>query len=257
MSTHKYSPSVMCAIAVTAAAALLSGCAAGTEGSAPVGSPDSQRCAQIERIPASPDADLVEVVVDRTSSARSELSLPPRLTATLTAAQQHSDDRGTSLQVISVNGTGAATMPSVVYPLDPMPGDSSPMADDARALALQCAGEWVGRAAAAEGTGTDLVAALATAERQRPARIVVISDGVHATTDLDLNTPPDDPSAAAAHAGRLAPQLVAATTPVTWFDMGERQPPMSQDHRQRLATFWQALLGQRLDIDTRTGSAEG
>lgn len=246
------------ALTASAVASFSTACSEASDAStAPASAISAQQCAKVERANPGPQADLIEFIGDWTGSARTELQLPPGLIAALVAAQKQSGDRGTALQVINVNGAGVQTKPSTVYPLDPSPGDTSPMGDDARTQALQCVPEWIGRSAGAEGPGTDLLSALATAERQRPTLTIVMSDGVNTTSELNLDNPSDDPAAEALRVGQLAPDLVNSSTPITWFNMGERQPPMSQDHRGLLMRFWQALLGQRLAIDTRTGSAQG
>lgn len=230
----------------------------------PTANPDASAeiCADAEGAPVDPEAARVVLVIDRTPTARTDLSTPPDLTAVITDIQQQGVEtkKGSAFQTVGVTGTGE--YPSLGEPvsLDLNPGQTSRSAKDLRSLLLgACVPGWVsGDAYTPSGAGTDLFGALLAAQQQGPTQIVVMSSGLNSTPVADFTTPPTDPAAAAARVKSEFPEFADWSIPVTWFNLGEPNPPLSAQDRGRLISFWESLIGEEhLDLNTREGTAGG
>lgn len=207
------------------------------------------------------DAQLVVVVIDRTASARTNLAEPPDLQATIAKIQAKGVEDGTGSQLQTLNVTASGRFPSIGKPmsLDLRPGDTSQNAKKLRSKILDdCVpGVLFSGDSAAPGSNTDLLGALLAADQQKPAEIVVVSSGLNSTAQADLSTPPADPAQLADSVKQAVPAFASWTTPVRWFNLGEPNPPLSAPDRDRVMAFWKALLGDKLDPNTREGAPAG
>lgn len=230
----------------------------------PPASPDasSELCADAEGAPVNPEAARVVLVVDRTPTARTDLSTPPDLTAVITDIQQQGVEtqKGSAFQTVGVTGAGQYPSLGKAVSLDLKPGQTSRSAKDLRSLLLStCVPAWVsGDTYTPGGAGTDLFGALVAAQQQGPTQIVVMSSGLNSTPVADLSVPPADPAAAAERVATEFPEFADWSIPVTWFNLGEPNPPLSAQDRGRLISFWENLIGEEnLDLNTREGTAGG
>lgn len=216
-------------------------------------STDPSACAHFRSQSVSADAPVVPIVVDRTGSVR-ELELPPELEPIFAQIQS----TGAVIQTIGVNGSGVPPTVGVPIALDPASGKSSRNADQYRQAALGCVEDWLNTTDTEPvGDNTDLLAAVAAATRQDPAQIVVISDGINTTSQLNLTASLSDPVAVADDVRRSGLWTARAEVPVNWFNMAETTPPMSEPDRRAVTEFWSELVGAELHLHTRTGSAAG
>lgn len=232
-----------------AAVAGLTGCGSATD--APATPPNEVAAAACEQIAATqvPAATkTAALVVDRTSSMRSG-DLPPAITDALGAAQQ----KGLSLTLIGVNGRGTHPVVLAPLPLDPMPGVVSRDADLVRSAALACVGRWIEdpRLAPTE-EGSDVLAAVAAGVDQKPATILIISDGIATAGELDLAAIGWDATAkdvtARLHQAKALPKT---KVPITWVGMGQSGTVLPAAARSNLVALWKAILGGALSVDTR------
>ncbi|MEH6807064.1 MAG: hypothetical protein V7697_28895 [Rhodococcus erythropolis] len=247
-----------CAIATVV---LLSGCsesAPDSAGQAPIGSvalsgTDPAICDHFASQPIRPDAPVTPVVVDRTGSARI-LDLSPALAPVMAQIQS----AGAVIQPIGVNGTGVTPTVGTPIALDPAPNKTSRNSDQERSAALGCVQGWLSTPATLPvGDNTDLLAALAAASRQQPSNIVVVSDGVHSTSDLNLADPSVDPQAASDRVRANGLVIALPGVQVDWFNLAETTPPLSEPHRRTVTDFWSAIFGGDLHLHTRTGTDAG
>ncbi|MCF6389378.1 hypothetical protein L2K20_20590 [Mycobacterium sp. MBM] len=240
-------------LAATAATASMTGCSTSED------RPDSQAedsiCTASSQQTPSEKAVRAVVVVDRTASARTDVAIPTTLKNILATIQDEGVESksGSQMQTLGVSGESVYPTISTEYSLDLRPGDTSTNADNLRAkLLTDCLTTFVeSDATRAKGEGTDLVGALLAADQQRPEQILVISSGLNDTPLADLTTPPTDPGPAVSAVRQEAPEFGTWQTPVTWFNLGEPEPPLSAADRDRVIAFWSALLGNHLKIDTR------
>ncbi|OUS97271.1 hypothetical protein [Rhodococcus sp. NCIMB 12038] len=247
------------ACAAAAAAVLLSGCSSestGQPGSTPattisgLSGTDPATCAHFAAQPIAADAPLATVIVDRTGSVR-DLELSPDLAPVLAQIQS----TGAVMQTIGVNGSGVPPTVGKPISLDPAPGKTSRTADQHRQAALGCVRDWLHTPDTLPvGDNTDLLAAMSGAARQAPSQIVVISDGINTTAELNLFTAPVDPVATADQVRRGGTWTLPAGVPVHWFHLAETSPPLPETDRTAVTGFWTALLGADLHLHTRTGT---
>jgi outer membrane protein OmpA-like peptidoglycan-associated protein len=202
-------------------------------------------------------AEYEVVVVDRSASGAPR-ALPPAVTTALTAAQEA--DR--TLMLIGVDGPTAEPRLGRTLALDPMPGDTSPFADDTRTRVLECIPTWIqDEDLVPTAPGSDQLAALAAAARQQPAEVVVISDGVSSSLAMDLGQIGYDADAESI-AGNLASASVLPRfdgTPVVWTGLGETAVVISEAARRGLEALWTHVLtasGGVVAFDTRFERAE-
>ncbi|WNG81162.1 hypothetical protein C6A86_023685 [Mycobacterium sp. ITM-2016-00316] len=228
-------------------------CSSGSDESEPAAEADI--CAAASEQAANPDAVRVVVVVDRTESARTDVAVPSSLTDILTAAQDKGVEAktGALLQTLGVSGESVFPTISPPHNLDLRPGDTSTNADNLRAkLLADCLTTFIdSEVTEPKGEGTDLIGALLAAQQQKPEQILVISSGMNSTPLANLTAPPTDPTSAASSVKAEAPDFGTWSLPVTWFNLGEPEPPLSAADRDRVIAFWKALLGDHLNIDTR------
>lgn len=215
-------------------------CDSGGSPSADSPGPSTQDCEQITAVTPVTGAKSLVLVVDRTSSEQVE-AIPPAVSAELAMAQA----AGWTLTVVGINGPGAAPRMLPTIALDPAPGRQAETAVAARQIALACVAGWVkGADLTPTVTGSDQLAALASAGRQNPAKVVVISDGVSTGGGLDLRRIgfDADPAATAAalSAARDLPQLSGVR--ILWTGMAETVPPLPQAERLNLLRLWIAVL---------------
>ncbi len=254
-------PHIVSGAVAAAAAVLLAGCnseptttiespSAPTVAAAGLSGTDPAACAHFAAQPINPDAPLVPIVVDRTGSVR-ELELSPALAPVLTQIQS----TGAVIQTIGVNGSGVPPTVGAPIALDPAPGKTSRNADQQRQAALGCLRDWLHTPDTVPvGDNTDLLAALSATARQTPHQIVVLSDGINTTGELNLFTPPANPSSTADQVRTSGIWTAATGVPVHWFHLAETTPPLSETHRGAVTEFWTTLLGADLHLYTRTGT---
>ncbi|MGA5541362.1 hypothetical protein ACPCIR_05870 [Mycobacterium sp. NPDC051198] len=217
--------------------------------------PNSQICTAAKQTAPKADALLVALIVDRTASARTEATEPPDLGHLLAEVQAKGleDHTGSAVQTVGVSGTDQFPTISTPMSLDLKPGDTSQNADNVRAKLLKdcTAGLLTDESTLPKGDNTDLIGALLAAQQQQPAQIIVISSGLNSTPAADLTVPPADPAQLAAAVKTEAPDFASWSIPVTWFSLGEPNPPLSSQDRDRVIGFWKSLLGDKLIINTR------
>jgi hypothetical protein len=247
-------------VAVLGVAIAMTGCSAGSPGPGPeaavaVGSAAwSAQCDQVAAMPTTAATGLLAVVTDLTSSQRA-LQSAPALNEALAAAQKV----GWALIAVGVNGSGGT--PGMVGPmlLDPSGGQDSVTGDRARVIGLGCAEALLDRnELKPTSAGSDQLAAIAAALRQKPDAMVISSDGVPVGGLLDINTLGWEPDVASAVDQVIASPvtLPPAALPITWVDLAETSEPMPDAARATLTQLWQAVLGAEkavVTIDTRLG----
>lgn len=200
-------------------------------------------------------AAMVSLIVDRTASARTDVTMPPGLNETLAEVQKKAlgERSGSAIQTISVSGSGEFPPIGPTLNLDPRPEDTSPNANNIRAKILNdcIPGLLESDGANPKSDNTDLIGALLAARQQDPTQILVISSGLNSTALANLQTPPADPAEMVAAVKAEAPDFESWSIPVTWYNLGEPNPPLSAQDRERVIMFWKALLGDQLIVDTR------
>lgn len=202
--------------------------------------PDPGLCDQLQAVTAPSDAPRLSVVVDNTASALRQ-GLSAAASALITEAQQD----GAALDIVAVDGAGVR--PRIVVggvAMDPMPGNLSDQANRARALVPRCIDQWIDQPAADPlAAGSDLVAALAEAGRQRPRWLLVMSDGASTAGALDVNRLGFD-AVPADVADAVESQLGSGISGsrVVWTQLGETVGPLPEPARDNLAAIWRAVL---------------
>lgn len=203
------------------------------------------------------DAAYEVVVVDRTASGAAR-ALPPAATAAFAAAQE----AGRTLMLIGVDGPEAEPRIGRSIALDPLRGDTSRYADDQRTRVLECIPTWIqDEDLLPTAPGSDQLAALAAAARQRPASVVVISDGVSSSSAMDLGRIGYDADAESIAEGLASAAVLPQFdgTPVLWTGLGETSVVVSEAARRGLETLWTQVLtaaGGVATFDTRFVRAE-
>jgi outer membrane protein OmpA-like peptidoglycan-associated protein len=171
---------------------------------------------------------------------------------------------GSVLLVVPVTGAAERPVPVLRTPLDPYPGVDSPTATDAREIALTCIEMWTrGETTRPRVPGSAILEAIGAASRERPERILVVSDGLANGGALDLNVVgfDADPGAVAEqldHAGLFEPNLDGME--ILWTGLGESTTPLPQPVRTSLQATWDEILasaGATVTFDTRTGPLAG
>jgi len=242
-------------------ALLLSGCASTGGGLADTAAgtriPSAGECQQVAAVPRPATALRVELLIDNTTS-QTRQGLPPAVAEQLQAAQRS----GAVLTILAVNGADAAPRLVRTIALDPRAGHDSPEAEEARRIALECVPGWAyGPDAVPTAGGSDVAAALAAAARQRPQKLLVVSDAAATAGAVNLNVLGYDANpkgvATAARKAKVLPSL--AGTEVVWTTLGETVQPLPEPARSGLQELWQALLraagAPRIIFDTRTAEA--
>jgi outer membrane protein OmpA-like peptidoglycan-associated protein len=244
------------AVVLASLGGALAGCDPSGDADAAPG-PSTQDCEEIEGITAEPDALVTALVVDNTASGVGG-PLPQAIETALAAAQQERIE----LVIVAVDGATQRSAPVRRVALDPRPGEDSPAADNARAIALQCVAGWA-REAVPVAEGSAILEALAAASREHPSQILVVSDGLANSGAIDLNTvgfdvEPAELAAALRTADALDPQLAEMT--IVWAGIAESSVPLPQAARNSLLALWQELLGAagaEVTFDSRTAPATG
>lgn len=227
----------------------------GQAASAGTGNPDDSICAAARKEKPKPKAAMVSLIVDRTSSARTDVAQPPGLTEALADIQKKAleERRGSAVQTIEVRGSGEFPPISTPLNLDPRPDDTSPNANNVRAKILNdcTSGLLDSGVTPPKGDSTDLIGALLAASQQNPTQILVISSGLNSTALANLQVPPANPAELADTVKTEAPDFNSWSIPVTWYNLGEPNPPLSALDRDHVIEFWKALLGGQLTVDSR------
>ncbi|MGW2787021.1 OmpA family protein [Streptomyces populi] len=254
----------MALLAVPMVGMLVAGCAAAGGESAGQGtgmrSPTAAECAQVAAVQPPADARREVLLVDNTASQVRQ-GMPPAVTEQLQTAQKD----GAVLIIMAVNGEGAAPRLVRATVLDPRRGHDSPDAQEARHIALQCVADWAyGPDAAATARGSDVAGALAAAVRQRPQKLLVVSDAVATAGAVDLRVlgyDADPKAVAAAARGADALPSFSSIDEVVWTGAGDTVRPLPESARSGLQRLWQALLREagasRVTFDTRAASGPG
>ncbi|WP_454198137.1 OmpA family protein [Nocardia sp. Marseille-Q1738] len=193
--------------------------------------------------------------MDNTASAAVG-DLPPRVRQELLDAQK----RGNRLALVSVEGIGKPSTVVRTIALEPYRGVDSVAADKARPVVLACVAIWAREERMRPSApGSAILDALATAARQKPERVVVVSDGFDNAAPLliDQSRLDRSPGAVAddlATADALAAEL--AGVPILWTNLGETTQPVPQSTRNDLLRLWTAVLekaGAKVEFDAQTG----
>lgn len=219
----------------------------------------AQQCKAVAAAAPVPHAETLGLVIDRTKSGLAR-ALPPAATDALQQAQK----AGWNLAVVSVNGSGANPIVAPLIALDPQQGVESPDADRARAAALACLpGELDRSTLAPTAAGSDILAAVAAAGRQRPEELLVVSDGVSNAGGLNIAQIGYDANADAIAAQLANTAQLPDLHPVPrtiWSDLGETTTPLPQPARTGLQALWQATLkaaGTAVSFDSRVQVTDG
>ncbi|MEV4517434.1 OmpA family protein [Dactylosporangium sp. NPDC049525] len=250
---------VLSAVMATAAVMVV-GC--GSDGNSAAesgkkGEVTAAQCADAAEIKPGEKAETTALVVDNTASA-ARGQLPPAVQGALKEAQV----AGNKLVMVAVHGAGEAVTVGRVVALDPRPGVDSQVADNARKLMLECVGLWVHEdRMLPTAAGSDILGALGAASRENPKKLLVISDGLANTGDLDLNRSgfDSDPKMLAdtiKNAKSLPPTLQGQT--VVWSGLGETGTVLPQALRTSLEGVWTAVLGAAgasVTFDARVGGS--
>ena len=229
-----------------------SGTGSGSGTSADAG---SDICAAAQKEPIDPKAQLLVVVVDHTASARTDLADPPSLSDAIAKIQAEGvkDEKGSQIQTLGVTASGEFPTISKPLSLDLKPGNTSPNAENLRAKIVRDCVPGILKVGGPQPSGgnTDLLGALLAAKQQSPQEIAVMSSGLNSTPQANLTVPPNDPAQVADSVKQAIPDFAAWSIPVTWFYLGEPNPPLSAPDRDRVIAFWKALLGENLTVNTR------
>lgn len=249
---------VASAVALTAAGCSSDSDKGGGGTAAASGGTNTAICDTAKKHAPKAGALFVALIVDRTASARTQLAEPPNLRDAVAQvqAQGAKEHKGSAVQTIGVTAAGQFPVISAPLSLDLKPGDTSSDAGKTRAALLGCVAPLLDTAdTQPKGEGTDLIGALLAAQQQKPTQIVVLSSGLNSTPVADLRTPPADPAQLAQTVKDTTPDFASWSIPVTWFNLGEPNPPLSAQDRDRVIAFWKALLGDKLKTDTREGGS--
>lgn len=213
----------------------------------------TDECEQVAGFEVPPDAPIVALVVDNTASGAPG-RLPPAVAEAIAAAQAD----GSGLLIIPVAGAEHHPAPVHRVFLDPYPGEKSQTATNARQVALSCVAGWaMGERARPAGPGSAILEAISAASRQRPTRILVVSDGLANSGALDLNQVgfDADPVAVGAELERaLAFDPNLDGLEILWGGLGDSAEPLPQPARTSLQQLWQQVLtaaGARVTFDPR------
>lgn len=243
-------------ICILLAGIVLAGCgsqAAAENGGTTAAKPGD--CAKLAAIKPADNAATTTLVVDNTASGV-QGPVPPAVGKALADAQ----NRGDRLEIVPVDGAGQPGRISRTVALDPYPGKKARTAVNARAIALACVGEWMRETAARPAApGSDILAAITTASREKPVAILVVSDGLASAGEFDLNKAgfDDDPKTIAddlAAGGALAPTLSGST--VLWSGLGGSAAGLAPSLTSAVQGLWDAVLkkaGAKPEFDSRAG----
>ncbi len=246
--TARVTGSVARAVALlTVLATTMSGCAMFEDPQPP--SSESQ-CTQVAAMTPDLSHGTTAVVVDRTASGRRPVS-----SDALTGALRKAQAAGEAYFVVAVDGGGAVPAVEGPFTLDPV-GVDSVAGDNARAIALDCAVTTSLAAPLPTVSGSDQLAAISAAVRQRPAHLVVLSDGVPTGSLLDVDAIgwDADPQEVVRELVEQRVALPAQSTDVTWIGMGETATPLPDAARASLTDLWSAVLsaeGAKVTVDSR------
>ncbi|GAA0237766.1 hypothetical protein GCM10009539_23790 [Cryptosporangium japonicum] len=226
---------------VTSGLIILSGCSSDDPPDDATTTRSDSDCARVADVAPEAGAPRTALVVDNTASGVSG-GLPPAVTTKLEDAQQ----RGDALVLVGVDGAGAP--PSRTIALDPAPGSNSQASQRARALALECVPTWArGDELRPKGTGSRILSALGRAAEDKPEEILVVSDGVSNSGELDLNkqqfdADPAGLAEALKAANALPPALQAQR--IVWSGLGDTssEQRLPQSARTSLQKIWQSVL---------------
>jgi outer membrane protein OmpA-like peptidoglycan-associated protein len=236
---------------------LLSGCDSTTTTSATADTAGSGDCAKLAAVKAPDSAATTALVVDNTASGVLG-PVPPAIREAIADAQ----GRGNRLEIIPVDGAGRPGRISRTVALDPAPGKRAQTAVNARSIVLDCVGEWIREPAARPGTpGSDILAAITAAGREKPATILVISDGLTNAGEFDLgkdgfDADPRQVADGLAASGSLTPTLRGST--VVWSGLGSSAAGLTPSLTSAVQSLWTAVLakaGAKATFDPRAGGS--
>ena len=253
MKKYLWTAGVATAMSIMTLSACDTGEDAGTAAGAAVAKPED--CTKLAAIAPPDTAGVTTLVVDNTASGLRG-ALPPAIHEALAQAQE----RGDRLAIVPVEGAGRPGRISGTVALDPYPGKEAEFAKNARAIALDCVGGWIREdAALPTAAGSDILAALTTASREQPNAILVVSDGLAAAGELDLNRDGFDADPAVLASDLAASKALAPTLSgkkVVWAGLGGSARALPVSLTGSLQGLWTAVLdkaGAKATFDSRAG----
>ncbi|CCH29389.1 OmpA family protein [Actinosynnema sp. NPDC047251] len=235
---------------------VLTGCAS-SEADAPTGAVAAEECERLAAVTPDQAAGTTVLVPDNTASHRAT-----GFSAVVTAALVEAQGRGDRLLVMPVDGAGAPPRVARTIALEPAPGDDSPAAAQARKGVVTCVATWarddLARPTAGGSAVLDIINAAAL---ERPAKVIVLSDGIANVGQFDLDVlgfgaPGDRVAQRLADADAFAPQLSGIS--LLWNGLGATVPPLPQPVRADLERIWTAVLtkaGATATFDSTSGAA--
>lgn len=229
----------------------------GPAGGAVLAEVDPRVCARAQELWVAPDGAGVFVAVVDPTASRAASGLAPAVAVQVLAAQE----KALVMQVVRVDGPGAAPQVSAPVVLNPRPGNESVAAREERTVAASCALRQLAAAAAAPATveGSDVVAAVAAGLAQAPVMMLVDSDGVNIGGHLGVDvTAWDLPGQQFADRARQVHGAVLdAVVPIVWTSLGRTSPPVPGWVGDYLQDQYTSLLPQaRITYETAAGASQ-
>jgi outer membrane protein OmpA-like peptidoglycan-associated protein len=197
-------------------------------------------CDQIAATPVPPgEHSRVVLVIDNTGSGRGQL-LAPAVRREL----QEQQSKQAILEIVGVDGKGVPPRRRPAIALDVTAGDTSADGDESRTTALTCVDWWaVHETLRPTVAGSDILAALNEAARQKPVEIIVASDGIATEGEFTLEgVGLDNPTPAVQELDRQGTIVHLTGTKVVWTQLGETRTPLSQAVRTGVETVWEKVL---------------
>lgn len=197
-------------------------------------------CDQIAGMPIpAGDHPRVVLVIDNTGSGRGQ-----RLAPAVSRELQEQQKQQAVLEFIGVDGKGAPARRRQAIALDPTGGDSSPDGNESRATTLKCIDWWAAHKDLRPTTaGSDILTALNEAGRQKPAEIIVASDGIATEGELTLDgVGLDNPTPAVRELANRGSIVNLQGAEVVWTQLGETRTPLSEAVRTGVRAVWERVF---------------
>jgi outer membrane protein OmpA-like peptidoglycan-associated protein len=197
-------------------------------------------CDQIAGIPIpAGDHPRVVLVIDNTASGRGQ-RLAPAVSREL---QKHQSEQAV-LEIVGVDGKGAPARRRQAIALDPTAGDSSPEGNESRATTLKCVDWWAAhKDLHPTAAGSDILTAVNEAGRQKPAEIIVASDGIATQGELTLDgVGLDNPTPAVQELANRGSIVNLQNTQVVWTQLCETNTTLSEAVRTGVKAVWERVF---------------